>query len=98
MEHSLEANKIKIRTGKNFNLSVVIRIKKTLLQYEKSFEEIEINLSKTAIINSEAVRFLYEQTKNSKNICFINPPEIFLEILKILELEDIFKDYIIYRK
>ena len=62
------------------------------LQKVESFENLIIDLSRSKIVDSEGVKFLYFSLKEGINITLINPPEIYSKILDILKLEELMKE------
>jgi anti-anti-sigma regulatory factor len=74
---------IKIQGG--FNLW----IKNMILNHiNNDTKVLKIDLSECKFIDSEGVIFLHQCQQDGKELQLINPPDVFFEILEILELDN----------
>lgn len=85
---------LEVTVYRNFNLRVRNMIESRL---STEINTLEIDLSRNKFIDSEAVIFLYKWQKSGNNLSLIHPPEIFFEIIKILELDEVWSPSIIQR-
>lgn len=81
---------IKIKDG--FNLWVKNMITTHIGDHTRT---LCIDLSECKYIDTEGVIFLYQWQKNGNNLQLMHPPEVFFEILSILELTDSWQSNII---
>jgi anti-anti-sigma regulatory factor len=49
---------------------------------------LEVDLTECKFIDSESIIFLHQWQQDGNNLQLINPPEVFFEILEILELDN----------
>jgi hypothetical protein len=82
MDYELSEEYIIIIPKGDFNLHKVLYYKKLLEKYKN--KKIIFDLSFTRNVNSEGIKFIFANKDKSK---IINPTNIFLKCLKILELE-----------
>ncbi len=93
MDYEKHGETVKIKLYRDFNYPNVKRIEKVLEDIDEGdLNTIFIDLTKSKIIDSEAVKFLFKLKKRGFNIILKNVPEIYYEVLEILELKDYFKD------
>ncbi len=92
MEYTKDEKHLKIKLNSDFNIVAVRKIE-NLLKVEET-EEIDIDLSESKIVDSEAIKFIYLKNKEGIRTTIHHPPEILYEALRILELQDIFKKFI----
>ena len=79
---------LKVKVLNNFNLLTRNKIESRLT---KEIKVLEIDFSTCKLLDSEAVIFMYRWEKSGKELKLINPPDIFFEILEILELKEIWQ-------
>ncbi len=92
MEYTKDEKHLKIKLNSDFNIIAVKKIE-NLLKVEET-EEIDIDLSESKLVDSEAIKFVYLRNKEGIRTTIHNPPEILYEALRILELQDVFKQFI----
>lgn len=85
-------NTLQVKVLNNFNLQTKNKIESRLT---REIDKLEIDLSGSKLLDSEAVIFMYKWDKSDKELKLINPPEILFEILEILELENVWKPDIV---
>lgn len=77
---------VSLDTG--FNRLVRRRLEKRI-ENESGIDRLRVDMSRSRLIDSEGVIFLYRWQKSGKKLELINPPWIFFEILRILELDTV---------
>jgi anti-anti-sigma regulatory factor len=93
MDYEKQKNTIKIKLTGDFIYPNVVKIEKLLEDIDEGdLDTIFIDLTQSKIVGSEAVKFLYKLKNRGFKIKLKNVPEIYYEVLKILELENYFKD------
>lgn len=60
-----------------------------------STKTLKIDFGGCKFIDSEGIMFLYQWQQDGKNLQLINPPEVFFELLEILELDNSWQPNII---
>lgn len=80
-----EGSILEVKIPRNFNLWVKNMIENRL---GKEVTQLIVDLTRCKIVDSEAVIFMYEWQNNGHTLILVNPPEIFFEIVDILELEN----------
>lgn len=81
---------IKIQGG--FNLW----IKNMILNHiNNDTHVLKLDLTECKFIDSEGIIFLHQWQQNGKDLQLINPPDVFFEILNILELDNSWQPNII---
>lgn len=78
-------NSLQVQLPGDFNLVAVQRIKEEL----HDRKELHIDLQHSRFMNSEAVRFLHMFMTEGKQVRLKNPPRIFYEVLRILDLHEV---------
>jgi ABC-type transporter Mla MlaB component len=64
-------------------------IKNMILNHiNKNTNLLKIDLTECKIIDSEGIIFLHQWQQEGKELQLINPPEVFFELLEILELDN----------
>jgi ABC-type transporter Mla MlaB component len=80
-----EGTTLEVQVCDGFNL----RIKNIIdSRISDNIDKLQIDLTRCDFVDSEAVIFLYKWQHSGKQLELINPPEIFFEILDILELSE----------
>lgn len=69
----------------DFNLHAVHEIKRLLGERE----QLRIDLGRARFVNSEAIIFLHQLISQKLTVRLKNPPKIFFEALKILQLHQV---------
>lgn len=88
------------RDGSTLNVSIQggfnLWIKNMIANHiNKNTDTLKIDLTKCKFIDSEGVICLHQWHQNGNNLQLINPPDIFFEILEILELTNSWQPNII---
>ncbi len=93
MDYEKRRNVVRISLSGDFNYPNVLKIEKLLEDIDEGdLDTIFIDLTKSKIIDSEAVKFLYKLKKTGFKIKLKNVPEIYYKVIEILELKEYFKD------
>lgn len=74
---------IKIKDGFNLWVKNIITT-----HISDTTRTLRIDLSECKYIDTEGIIFLYQWQENGKKLELIHPPDVFFEILDILELKD----------
>lgn len=82
MNYKKSSQSLKAELDGDFNLKAVRDIEKQL----KDKQELILDLEKSRFVDSHAVIFLYKVMKEGRTVRIKNPPRIFYEVLKILNL------------
>lgn len=80
-----EETELNIKIEGEFNLWIKNMI---LNRINEETNMLKIDLTNCKFIDSEGIIFLHQWQQNGKDLKLINPPEIFFEILKVLELDN----------
>ena len=93
MDYEKRGEVVVIKLSSDFNYPNVVKVEKLLEDIDEGdLNTILIDLTRSKIIDSEAIKFLYKLKKRGFKIKLKNVPEIYYEVLKVLELKDYFKD------
>ena len=80
-----DGSTLNIKMQGGFNLW----IKNMILNHiNKNTNLLKIDLTECKIIDSEGIIFLHQWQQEGKELQLTNPPEVFFELLEILELDD----------
>ncbi len=79
--------KLKVQLLGSFNL---LRVK-NLEKLYRNCKELEIDLSRSRFVDTEAVAFLYRLKLEKFPFRLVNPPEVLNELLKVLNVKLDFK-------
>ena len=80
-----DGSTLNIKMQGGFNLW----IKNMILNHiNKNTNLLKIDLTECKIIDSEGIIFLHQWQQEGKELQLINPPEVFFELLEILELDN----------
>lgn len=85
MQFNKTKNSLQVQLPGDFNLVAVQGINKEL----HDRKELLIDLQHSRFINSEAIRFLHKSMMEGKQVRLKNPPRIFYEVLRILDLHEV---------
>ncbi|PAU95115.1 hypothetical protein CK503_02630 [Aliifodinibius salipaludis] len=80
-----EGTTLNIEIQGGFNLWVKNMILNHINNYTHA---LKIDLTECKFIDSEGIIFLHQWQQKGKDLQLINPPDVFFEILEILELDD----------
>jgi len=78
---------LKVRLSGNFNLQRVREVERLL----EGVERVEIDLSASRFVDTEAVAFLYRLKRSGKEVILKNPPEILYKLLSVLRISPFFR-------
>lgn len=88
MKHSNRGKFTHVQIARDFNLLTVRALKKS---YSKC-DHLELDLAKCRFVDSEAIVYIHSQINSGKVIRLLNSPPILKECLRILELENAWKE------
>lgn len=86
MDLERHGNTLTVRMRRDFNLMAVRHIRYHL----EDATSLRIDLSRTRLVDTEAVMALYRLKMGGLTIRLLEPPTIFYEVLEVLELESAF--------
>jgi anti-anti-sigma regulatory factor len=82
MDYEKTDNQLRVRLIRDFNLFTAQR----LAPLAEDVSTVHIDLSSTKIVDSEAVRLLYQLVASGKRVTLVNPPPIMGEVIDVLGL------------
>jgi ABC-type transporter Mla MlaB component len=85
MEYQKTGNQLRVRLIRDFNLFTVRR----MAPLAADVDAVHIDLSGAKIVDSEAVRLLYQLVRSGKRVTLAHPPEIMREVIDVLGLEEV---------
>lgn len=85
MQVTRNHNRLDVVIERNFNLSAIRELEQHI---EESTDYLIINLKHSFFLDSEAIIFMHRWQQQGKKLKLINPPEVFYEILEVLDLTD----------
>jgi anti-anti-sigma regulatory factor len=83
MKVTPNGSRLEVVIERNFNLSAIRELEEHL---SEDIDELVINLKYSFFLDSEAVIFMHRWLEKGKKLRLLNPPEIFYEILDVLDL------------
>jgi len=86
MDYERHGSTLTVRMRRDFNLMAVRHLKHHL----DDATRVRIDLSGTRLVDTEAVMALYRLGREGLTIRLLDPPEIFYEVVTVLELESAF--------
>lgn len=86
MDYRKTRNRVHVRLTRDFNLFSVRRLR-TLIAAD--VDDVRIDFAGARIVDSEAVRLLYELTRAGKRVTLVRPPEILAEVVDALGLSTV---------
>jgi len=86
MEHQRDEDILTVRLHRDFNLLTA----RHLQRLAEGAEEVRIDCRDARLIDSEGVMAMYDLQRNGASVTLIDPPDIFREVLTILDLEEVF--------
>jgi ABC-type transporter Mla MlaB component len=86
MDLERHGDTLTIRVRRDFNLMAVRHLKYHL----EDATRIRIDLRRARLVDTEAVMALFRLQQEGLTIRLLDPPEIFYEVLAVLELEEAF--------
>ncbi len=88
MDYKREDDKLTVKLLRDFNLYTASRIERLAADAT----EVEIDLSRSKFVDSEAIRVLWGLVTAGKRVTLINPPELFGTVVEVLGLKSFFDD------
>jgi len=88
MDYRREDDKLTVKLLRDFNLYTAGRIERLAAEADI----VEIDLSRSKFVDSEAIRVLYGLITAGKRVTLINPPELFGAVVEVLGLKSFFED------
>jgi anti-anti-sigma regulatory factor len=86
MEHHRDEDVLTVRLHRDFNLLTA----RHLQRIAEGADEVRIDCRDARLIDSEGVMAMYDLQRQGASVTLIDPPEIFREVLSILDLEEVF--------
>lgn len=88
MKVTRSKDRLEVVIERNFNLSAIRELEQHL---GEDIDELVINLEYSFFLDSEAIIFMHRWLEQGKKLRLLNPPEIFYEILDVLDLTNSWK-------
>jgi anti-anti-sigma regulatory factor len=85
MDYEKTPERLDVRLIRDFNLFTARRVS----ALAEGVEHVRIDLSNAKIVDSEAVRLLYEFVSSGKRVTLVRPPPILNEVIDILGLNEV---------
>jgi anti-anti-sigma regulatory factor len=85
MEYEKTENQLNVRLIRDFNLFTARRVAALV----EDVENVRIDLSRAKIVDSEAVRLLFDLKAAGKRVMLVRPPEILKEVIDVLGLGEV---------
>jgi len=86
MKHERDGGTVTVHFERDFNLLTA----RHLRQCAQGAEHVRVDLSRVALVDTEALAALHELQEGGTRITLFDPPDLFFEIIEVLELEDVF--------
>jgi anti-anti-sigma regulatory factor len=86
MDLDRDDDTLNVRPRRDFNLMAVRHLKYHL----EDATQVRIDLSRARLVDTEAVMALFRLQQEGIQFRLVNPPDIFFEVLEVLELDDVF--------
>ncbi|NPA51741.1 MAG: hypothetical protein GXO22_02475 [Aquificae bacterium] len=80
-------NKLIVKPVWIFNTFTVFIIEKEL---DKSIDTVEVDLVDTQLVDTDALKFLYQLAVGGRQVIIKNPPKIMFDVLELLDIFDEF--------
>lgn len=85
MDYEKTEDQLNVRLIRDFNLFTARR----MAPLTEGVAHVRIDLSNAKIVDSEAVRLLFDLTAAGKRVTLVRPPEILREVIDVLGLGDV---------
>lgn len=85
MKYELKNKRFKVELMRDFNFLTAKKISELTVDAD----EISIDLSRSKIVDSEAIKSMLLMVKSGKKLKIIRPPDVLFETIKILKLESL---------
>lgn len=86
MQYERDGDTLTVYFQRDFNL-LTARHLRQIVHGEK---HVRVDLSRARLVDTEALYALYELQSNDVRITLIDPPDLFHEVVDVLDLEDVF--------
>jgi anti-anti-sigma regulatory factor len=86
MEHHRNEDVLTVRLHRDFNLLTA----RHLQRIADDAREVRIDCRDARLIDSEGVMAMYDLQRSGTTVTLIDPPDIFREVLSILDLKEVF--------
>jgi ABC-type transporter Mla MlaB component len=87
MDLERHGDTLTVRLRRDFNLMAVRHLRHHL----ENATRVRIDLARARLVDTEAVMALYRLQKRGVEVVLLEPPQIFYEVLEVLELESAFQ-------
>ncbi len=74
-----------------FNTYTVLTVRPHL---DREIQEVEIDLSNVEIVDTDAIKFMFDVSESGISVSVKDPPDILFNILDMLGISDIFREKI----
>jgi anti-anti-sigma regulatory factor len=86
MDPERHGDTLTVRPRRDFNLMAVRHLKYHL----EDATRVRIDLARARLVDTEAVMALFRLQKRGVEVILLEPPDVFFEVLEVLELESVF--------
>lgn len=86
MDYDRDGDTVTIRLRRDFNLLTA----RHLHQIAQGAQHVRVDLSQARLVDTEGLCTLRDLQADDVQITLLDPPEIFYEVIEVLELEDVF--------
>lgn len=86
MTYERDGNTLMVRLHRDFNLLTA----RHLRQIVQGDDHVRIDLSDVRFVDTEALEALWALQENEVDVTLYDPPELFREIISVLDLESVF--------
>jgi anti-anti-sigma regulatory factor len=87
MEHHRDGDVLTVALHRDFNLLTA----RHLRRLAEGATDVRIDCSDSRFIDSEGVMAMYALQRDGATVTLINPPDIFREVLAVLDLDEVFE-------
>lgn len=87
MDYERDGDTVTVRFRRDFNLLTA----RHLRQVAQGAEHVRIDLSHARIVDTEALAALWHLQDDGMHVTLYDPPDLFHEVVDILDLEDVFE-------
>lgn len=86
MDYDRSGSNLTIRLTRDFNLLAARHIERLA----EGAESVTVDCTKSRLADTEAIIMMHRLKRDGVNVRIVNPPEIFSEVLSVLDLNDEF--------
>lgn len=87
MDFERDGDVLTVHFRRDFNLLTA----RHLRQIAQGAREVRVDLSRTRLVDTEGLCALHALQSNDVQITLLDPPEMFYEVVDVLDLEDVFE-------